>query len=590
MKFQYLAVIFVIIMLPIILVMSFYVQTQTDVMKRQGEYRTYLGDATHDAIKAFQINTTNSYYSSVSDSKIRDIEAAVNAFYNSLTANLNYNKSDLQAYVPAIVFTLYDGYYIYGKRYNVYEEPTINESGELTNMTINTDTEDITEPDLYEYGLKPFVYYSCQYYKDTRNNFIVNYTLDNFISIYGTINGKYENVSGHLIQIDPNQEFDGNYKGIRLDENEREDLREYLMFSSQNETFSDGDYQYVVHQNQKVYINGNVPEEDENRYFWYDQGVAHSIQGVTTRVAIKKTIDEVNSSYEYYKEAYEFSKWVYENLRDIKQENIRTVVRKADGKIEVTTGGENLEFDAGDEKIFDISKDPENLASTFNQHRIAVIKNAIETNLVAAINSYNSNASSFSYALPQLREEDWEKVVNNVCMISFMQGMPIGTKYFNDYVVIPNDKNNEFVDNDALYLLTNDGKYHLANCPYLVEDLDNQNSIVGGYINTAFQRQTVEQTKIVDEETGEEKKITYYYYRHVYDDDPDPDHEHYTSYTPCYQCLVNSSGRYDLDDDIIYNTTGRITREEKSYDISILRKKYFTIFGREKNNLYKTNR
>ena len=131
MKFQYLAVIFVIIMLPIVLVMSFYVQTQTDVMKRQGEYRTYLSDATHDAIKAFQINTTNSYYSSVSDSKIRDIEAAVNAFYNSLTANLNFNKSELQAYVPAIVFTLYDGYYIYGKRYNVYEVPTINESGEI---------------------------------------------------------------------------------------------------------------------------------------------------------------------------------------------------------------------------------------------------------------------------------------------------------------------------------------------------------------------------------------------------------------------------------------------------------------------------
>ena len=56
---------------------------------------------------------------------------------------------------------------------------------------------------------------------------------------------------------------------------------------------------------------------------------------------------------------------------------------------------------------------------------------------MAAINSYNSNASSFSYALPKLGEEDWDRVVNNVCMISFMQGMPLGTKYFNDYVVIP---------------------------------------------------------------------------------------------------------------------------------------------------------
>ena len=132
-------------------------QTQIDIMDRQNEYRAKLSDATYDAVKAFQINTTNSYYSSVSDSKIRDIEAAVNTFYNSLTANLNLTKSELKAYVPAIVFTLYDGYYIYGKRYNVYEGPKINESGELTNMTINTETEDITDPDLYEYGLKPFV-------------------------------------------------------------------------------------------------------------------------------------------------------------------------------------------------------------------------------------------------------------------------------------------------------------------------------------------------------------------------------------------------------------------------------------------------
>ena len=553
MKFQYLAVIFVIIMLPIVLVMSFYVQTQTDVMKRQGEYRTYLSDATHDAIKAFQINTTNSYYSSVSDSKIRDIEAAVNAFYNSLTANLNFNKSELQAYVPAIVFTLYDGYYIYGKRYNVYEGPTINESGELTNMTINTNTEDITDPDLYEYGLKPFVYYSCQYQRGS-DNFIVNYTLDNFISIYGTIDGEYRNMSGYLIQIDKNQDsFNGEYKGTTI-ENRTERLTEYLRFSAESsDRLPDGEYQYVVHQNQKIYINGT------DNYFWYDQGVAHPIQGITTKAAIAETI-RTSSSYEYYQNSYEFSKWVYDHLKDIKQNNIRTVVRKDDGSIEVTAGGTNLAFNAQNESIFDTTKDPEDPASIFNQHRIAVIKNSIETNLAAAINSYNSNANSFSYELPKLSEEEWDKVVNNVCMISFMQGMPIGGKYFNDYIVIPNDKNNEFVDADSIYLMTNDGKYHMPNCPLLVES--NGSSVIGGYINTAFQRQTVDST---------------YYYRHMNNGTP---------YTPCYQCLVNSSGKYDLEEDIINNTGNSINGVGS---IATLRQKYFSILGREKNKLYKTN-
>ncbi len=560
MKFQYLAVIFVIIILPITLVMSFYMQTQIDIMDRQNEYRAKLSDATYDAVKAFQINTTNSYYSSVSDSKIRDIEAAVNTFYNSLTANLNLTKSELKAYVPAIVYTLYDGYYIYGKRYNVYEGPQINKSGELTNMTINTDTENITDPDLYEYGLKPFVYYSCQYQKGS-DNFIVNFTLDNFISIYGTIGGTYYNKSGYLIEIDSNRnKFDGKYKGTTIT-NTAENLTEYLKFTTTaSNQPKEGVYRYVVHQNQKVYINGSD-------YFWYDQGVAHPIQGSTTKAAIAEMIKK-SSSYEFYQEAYEFSKWVYDNLKDIKQANIRTVIRKTNGDIEIETGGTNLEFDAGNQSLFDTSKDPEDPASIFNQHRMAVIKNTIETNLMAAINSYNSNASSFAYALPQLTEEDWEKAVNNVCMIAFMQGMPIGGKYFNDYVVVPNDKNNEFVDNDSVYLTTNDGKYHLTNCPILIENRNWQDRINGGYINTAFQRQTV---------NGQ------YYYRHVYNNKIE------TPYSPCYYCLVNSSGKYDLDDDIINNTIGNIDRNGQHYNITTLRQKYFSILGREKNNLYKTN-
>lgn len=554
MKFQYLAVIFVIIMLPITLVLSFYMQTQNDVMNRQNMYRAKLSDATYDAVKAFQINTTNSYYSSVSDSKIRDIEAAVNAFYNSLTTNLGFKKSELQAYVPAIVFTLYDGYYIYGKRYNVYEGPTINESGELINMTINTDTENITDPELYEYGLKPFVYYSCQY-QNGRDNFVINYTLDNFISIYGNIDGEYVNKSGYLIQINSGAaSFSGNYKGINITDT-GETLTEYLKFTdTATNQPADGEYQYAVHRNQKIYRNGS-------QYFWYDQGVAHPIQGETTIQEINDTFSK-SSSYEYYQNAYEFSKWVYDHLRGIKQVNIRTVVRKDDGSLEVTAGGTNLEFNAQNESIFDTTKDPEDPASIFNQHRIAVIKHSITTNLSAAINSYNSYASSFDYSLPRLTEEDWEKVVNNVCMISFMQGMPIGGKYFNDYVVIPNDKNNEFVDTDSIYLMTNDGKYHMPNCPLLVENPTWQSRIIGGYINTAFQRQTVDST---------------YYYRHVNGGSP---------YTPCYQCLVNSSGKYDLDDDIINNTSNNISGVG---GITMLRQKYFSILGREKNNLYKTN-
>lgn len=567
MKFQYLAVIFVIIIVPITIVLSFYAGAQIDVINKQTKYTAKLNDATYDAVKAFQINTTNSYYSSVSDSKIRDIEASVNTFYNSLTSSLNYTKSELQAFVPAMVYTLYDGYYIYGKRYNVYSNTKLNSYGQLQNMDItrNTDEyniEDETNPELYEYGLKPFVYYSCRYKKDSNNDFVVNFTLDNFISIYGTIGGEYVTKSGYLININDWDDKANTYKGAFIQE--KETLKEYLKFvNGTTGNIKDGEYPYIVYQNQKIYYDGNT-------YFWYNQGEAHTIDGEEARKKISEQIrKQTTSAREYYREAYNFSKWVTENIGNIKQEHIVA----SDGN----TGGKGLEFDAGDNKIFDMSSnsadpaqknDPENGESTFNQHRVAIIKNTIITNLITAINSYNSYSKSYEYALPELTEEDWEKVVNNVCVISFMQGMPMGGKYFNNYVVIPNDRNNEFVDIDSVYILTKDGTYHMANCPDLVEGKYESSDIIGGYINTTFERQTVN-----DE----------YFYLHTQDS------EGRKAYTGCYRCIVNSTGLYDLDNDIFMNTTNQIKNEKNTYDITNLRNKYLTYLSREKYNLYKTN-
>ena len=89
MKLQHLAVIFVIIILPIALVMTQYIQSQINTINMQTLYTQSLNNATHDALKAFQINSVNNKYSSVSDSKIRDVEASVSTFYNSLMTSVD---------------------------------------------------------------------------------------------------------------------------------------------------------------------------------------------------------------------------------------------------------------------------------------------------------------------------------------------------------------------------------------------------------------------------------------------------------------------------------------------------------------------
>ena len=89
MKIQSLAVIFIIIMLPISLVLTVYVQNQVQTINLQTSYDQKLTNATYDALKAFQLNTVNSGTSDFANSKIRDIEASVNSFFNAIASNFN---------------------------------------------------------------------------------------------------------------------------------------------------------------------------------------------------------------------------------------------------------------------------------------------------------------------------------------------------------------------------------------------------------------------------------------------------------------------------------------------------------------------
>ena len=76
-------------MLPISLVLTSYVQNQVQTIELQTSYDTKLTNATYDALKAFQLNTVNSSTSDLANSKIRDIEASVNTFFNSVASNFN---------------------------------------------------------------------------------------------------------------------------------------------------------------------------------------------------------------------------------------------------------------------------------------------------------------------------------------------------------------------------------------------------------------------------------------------------------------------------------------------------------------------
>jgi len=181
MKLQGLAVIAIIIILPMSIILSSYSQSQIKTLQLQTQYDSKLQNATYDAIKAFQLNMSNSSTSDLANSKMRDIKASVNTFYNSLASHFNmvgYGKDVLQNYVPAIVYTLYDGYYIY----SAYDN-TLDAEDKFDENASYKKGESI-------YGLKPYIYYSCRYKPNDNSDFVITYSLDSYITIQGIIDRK----------------------------------------------------------------------------------------------------------------------------------------------------------------------------------------------------------------------------------------------------------------------------------------------------------------------------------------------------------------------------------------------------------------
>lgn len=118
MKIQNLAMIFIIIMLPILLILGYYLKLQEDTLELQSEYDAKLSSATKEAIKAYEINTVN--WREENGETRRNVTASVNTFLTSLANNIGVSgtaKEYMSNYVPAVAVTMYSGYYIYSPAY-----------------------------------------------------------------------------------------------------------------------------------------------------------------------------------------------------------------------------------------------------------------------------------------------------------------------------------------------------------------------------------------------------------------------------------------------------------------------------------------
>ena len=226
-----------------------------------------------------------------------------------------------------------------------------------------------------------------------------------------------------------------------------------------------------------------------------------------------------------------------------------------------------MRMDGGNYKIFtDSAHKIEEPNSNFNQHRREVIKYSIEKSLSTAIANYNNYTSSTNnFQMPKLKEDEWDKILQHVSIISFLQGLNIGGKVYNGYSIITNTKTKEVVSEDSIYLLDaepnpsigNAIEYHKVNEKNLVS---NNNLSKKCVLNIDLERRAIKLT------TGENK-----YYYPIYA-------------MGSYNSVINQNDVDDIPDDNIYKYLFTLPLLEKDR----ISKPYFIALGRERYTMYKT--
>lgn len=273
----------------------------------------------------------------------------------------------------------------------------------------------------------------------------------------------------------------------------------------------------------------------------------------------------------YYEDAMKFSEWVKSNLGDLSSND---AVDASGNLYNSDNYRDSNPFVAG-RKIFSelnndwrsSSKCIEDTDSEFNAHRIEVIKNSIESNLIVAISNYNKVSSSgVNFQMPKLTDIDWEELTTNVSMITFLQGLNIGGKIYSGYSIVRNDITEDFVSEDSIYICyTNTATYYKVTDTTLTNQKEIDPNSTIGIFNVDFERKTAQ---VSDKE--QEKNI-YYYPR---------------SDMASYKSIINSNNNSNSATSIkeYLDKVGQYNSTDFKYRIA---QKYYTALGRERYGMYR---
>ncbi len=603
MKLQTLAVIAVIIILPMAVILNSYTSNQIETLDFQISYDSKLQSSTYDAIKSFQLNMSNSSTSDLANSKMRDIKASIKTFYNSLSSNFDmpgYGEEVLKNYVPAVVYTLYDGYYIYSSYENTLDVTRESDTTERESQRDTFATNAIFEDGEKIYGLKPYIYYSCRYRPNNGNDgdFIITYSLDSYVTIQGKIRNNsggydYVNEAGYLLTGVSKDSVGFRYNGVIISEENNKAQLSQNVYNPEKISADDSKNLKISykdeHDNTQEVNVGTIqsyPSRKINGVRYYYDGEKDEVFVIINDKKIlqsgisKDTVLKDTNAVIYYEKAYKFGEWFksYTTLMNLKT----TDAVDSNGK---PYSGDNNPFQSEGYIFRELDNTTsgkwiEDSDSMFNAHKTEVIKNAIESNLMVAISNYNKvSTSSVNFSMPKLTDNDWVMLTKNISMITFLQGLSIGGKVYNGYAIVQNNINDDFVSENSIYIACEDesnnnkGTYYRVDDPELYNIIWEKESVSVGMINTNFERRTAE-AYYKNNMIGEIYKKFYYY----------PKEE-----MGSYSSIINLNYKSRLSGDISSYLKKGLKDGSNQQIYSKIANLYYTALGRERWGMYRVN-
>lgn len=583
MKLQNLIIIFIIIIIPIVFIFSYYLDLEADTIRTQMDYDEKLIEATKEALEAFEINTIewNSKYSTLANSKRRDITSSINVFTSSLVSKLGIGgmaKDYLLDYIPAIVYIMYDGYYIYtptyvpqnitdetGKQYFYYENAT-NSSKITTNAVQDIDGEKVQGKIMYvpssngitttinggksitfttnindakktyKHVLKTFVPYTSTIEKSGKK-YIINYSLDNYVRIIGDdiIREGYvedwEDIRSKGFKYRPYTNTEILKENIAVRDSENEDVRvesyQYVYNTNNDKRYYDSvaDRFFIVNNN---YVKIYLPEVDANHQMAEFKRIDYSsTTNINDFFSGEKHFYQLLNKKENHLYTISNGQYVEANIHF---QDHNGVIISWEDMFDKDYSSRNYYVEAMFFNLWLRNTFGNDYTEILNNKKQNIINN-INNNLKLSMANYSAN-SSINYRLPEITDEDWSQALSNISVITFFQGAKIGIKTYNNYAIVTSNENNEFISKDSLYYYNsiinhnipsqNDKYYHTFGCY-------NSRGENEAYLKIDFKPQSY---TIGDN--------TYRYYKHCDIDDP---------LSPCFNCIVNTNTK-TINDDI----------------------------------------